>query len=81
MFYSLYGHLDPNFPKQYKVGTKIKKRRTILCSRQHWCKWRLPHLHFQVALTINGLENDWPGVADPDDLGFLMLFAPTLQQF
>ena len=25
VFYSLYGHLDPNFPKQYKVGTKIKK--------------------------------------------------------
>jgi len=78
VFYSLYGHLDPNFPKQYKVGTKIKKGEQFCVLGDIGVNggWA-PHLHFQVALTINGLENDWPGVADPDDLGFFNAICPN----
>ena len=27
-----------------------------------------PHLHFQLALMTEGIEADWPGVGDPDEM-------------
>ena len=68
-FFTLYGHLDPVFLNNIKVGDKIAKG-------QKFCQlgasdvnggWA-PHVHFQLALTTDGMEADWPGVADPDDL-------------
>ena len=36
-----------------------------------------PHVHFQIALTTDGMEADWPGVADPDDLSFWNSICPN----
>ena len=36
-----------------------------------------PHVHFQIAMTTDGMEADWPGVADPDDLDFWNSVCPN----
>lgn len=67
-FYTLYGHLDPAVCKTLKPGQALKKG-TAFCAlgtpdqNGGWA----PHIHFQMALTLEGLGNDWPGVADPDE--------------
>ena len=78
VFYSLYGHLSPNFPEYYKIGLEIKKGQQFCFLGDDSVNggWA-PHLHFQIALTTNGLENDWPGVADPDDLDFFNAICPN----
>ena len=78
VFYSLYGHLSPNFPEYYKIGLEIKKGQQFCFLGDDSVNggWA-PHLHFQIALTTNGLENDWPGVADPDDLDFFNSICPN----
>jgi 4-aminobutyrate aminotransferase-like enzyme len=78
VFYSLYGHLSPNFPEYYKIGLEIKKGQKFCFLGDDSLNggWA-PHLHFQIALTTNGLENDWPGVADPDDLDFFNAICPN----
>ena len=77
-FFTLYGHLDPVFLSNLKVGDKIEKG-------QNFCQlgspdvnggWA-PHVHFQLALTTDGMEADWPGVADPDDLLFWNAICPN----
>ena len=77
-FFTLYGHLDPIFLNKLKVGDKIEKG-------QSFCQlgapdvnggWA-PHVHFQLALTTDGMEADWPGVADPDDLNFWNAICPN----
>jgi 4-aminobutyrate aminotransferase-like enzyme len=77
-FFTLYGHLDPIFLNNLKVGDKIEKG-------QSFCQlgapdlnggWA-PHVHFQLALTTDGMEADWPGVADPDDLNFWNAICPN----
>ena len=56
-FFTLYGHLDPIFLSNLKVGDKIEKG-------QSFCQlgapnvnggWA-PHVHFQLALTTDGME-------------------------
>jgi 4-aminobutyrate aminotransferase-like enzyme len=78
VFYSLYGHLSPNFPEYYKIGLEIKKGQQFCFLGDDSVNggWS-PHLHFQIALTTNGLEHDWPGVADPDDLDFFNAICPN----
>ncbi len=67
-FFTLYGHLDPIVCDTLEPGQQLKKG-MVFCtlgnSRQNggWA----PHIHFQMALTLDGLGNDWPGVGDPDD--------------
>src|SRR5690606_21058592 len=36
-----------------------------------------PHLHFQLALTLDGMGHDWPGVADPDDWALWQALCPN----
>jgi 4-aminobutyrate aminotransferase-like enzyme/Ser/Thr protein kinase RdoA (MazF antagonist) len=67
-FYTLYGHLNPDVCDTLKPGQRLKKG-VAFCklgdSSQNggWAA----HIHFQMALTLDGLGNDWPGVGDPDD--------------
>ena len=77
-FFTLYGHLDPIFLNKLKVGDRVEKG-------QNFCQlgapdvnggWA-PHVHFQLALTTDGMEADWPGVADPDDLNFWNAICPN----
>lgn len=68
-FYTLYGHLDPEFLDRLKPGQVVEKG-------EEFCRlgdptmnggWA-PHVHFQLALTTEGIETDWPGVGDPDEM-------------
>jgi 4-aminobutyrate aminotransferase-like enzyme len=67
-FYTLYGHLNPEVCDTLTPGQTIPKG-TAFCmlglpeQNGGWA----PHIHFQMALTLDGLGNDWPGVGDPDD--------------
>ncbi|MDA7592447.1 aminotransferase class III-fold pyridoxal phosphate-dependent enzyme [Rhodobacteraceae bacterium] len=77
-FFTLYGHLDPIFLSKLKVGDKIEEGQSFcqLGASNVNGGWA-PHVHFQLALTTDGMEADWPGVADPDDLGFWNSICPN----
>lgn len=67
-FYTLYGHLDPAVCDKLKPGQHLKKG-IAFCTLGDPSQnggWA-PHIHFQMALTLDGLGDDWPGVGDPDD--------------
>lgn len=77
-FYTLYGHLDPEFLDRLKVGQVIEKG-------EEFCRlgdpsmnggWA-PHVHFQLALTTEGIEADWPGVGDPDEMYLWRAVCPN----
>jgi len=82
IFYTLYGHLDPDSFNHLSLGDTID-------AGEHFCSlgdatvnggWT-PHLHLQFALAINGLDDDWPGVASPDDLAFWKSICPNPAAF
>lgn len=67
-FYTLYGHLNPEVYETLKPGQTIQKG-TAFCKLgmpEQNGGWP-PHIHFQMALTLDGLGNDLPGVGDPDE--------------
>ena len=77
-FYTLYGHLDPEFLDRLKPGQTIEKG-------EEFCRlgdpnmnggWA-PHVHFQLALTTDGIEVDWPGVGDPDEMYLWRAVCPN----
>lgn len=77
-FYTLYGHLDPEFLDRLRVGQVIERG-------QEFCRlgdatmnggWA-PHVHFQLALTTKGIEADWPGVGDPDEMYLWRAICPN----
>lgn len=77
-FYTLYGHLDPEFLDRLKPGDVVKKG-------EKFCRlgdptmnggWA-PHVHFQLALTTQGIEADWPGVGDPDEMYLWRAVCPN----
>ncbi len=68
-FYTLYGHLDPEFKNRLKVGDKVAKGEAFCqlgdpTMNGGWA----PHVHFQLALSTEGMNDDWPGVGDPDEM-------------
>ncbi|KIC20575.1 aminotransferase class III-fold pyridoxal phosphate-dependent enzyme [Leisingera sp. ANG-Vp] len=77
-FYTLYGHLNPEFLDRLKPGDVVEKG-------QEFCRlgdpgqnggWA-PHVHFQLALTTEGIEADWPGVGDPDEMYMWRAICPN----
>lgn len=77
-FYTLYGHLNPDICTRLKVGQKIAQNEVFarlgdVTQSGGWA----PHVHFQLALTTDGMGQDWPGVADPDDLTFWTAVCPN----
>ncbi|MEX0303747.1 MAG: aminotransferase class III-fold pyridoxal phosphate-dependent enzyme [Leisingera sp.] len=77
-FYTLYGHLNPEFLERLKPGDVVEKG-------QEFCRlgdpgqnggWA-PHVHFQLALTTEGIEADWPGVGDPDEMYMWRAVCPN----
>ncbi len=77
-FFTLYGHLDPEFLDRLSVGQVIEKG-------EEFCRlgdpsmnggWA-PHVHFQLALTTEGIEADWPGVGDPDEMYLWRAICPN----
>ena len=63
-FYTLYGHLSVESVTKNRVGDTIKKDEKIgaLGASQENGNW-VPHLHFQIMLSLLDYKNDFPGVA------------------
>ncbi len=70
-FRTLYGHLDWQSLDQLKPGQPLARG-------QHFARigdtsenggWRA-HLHFQLCVIPQGVSDNWPGAADPDELSF-----------
>ena len=78
IFYTLYGHLDPEFMERIKVGDAIDAGAFFahLGDEKMNGGWA-PHLHFQLALMTEGIEADWPGVGDPDEMYFWYSICPN----
>ena len=77
-FYTLYGHLDPECVTRLTAGDKIARGQAFcqLGNAYQNGGWA-PHVHFQIALSTDGIEADWPGVADPDDLVLWNALCPN----
>ena len=63
-FFTLYGHLSVESATKHKVGDLIKKGEKIgaLGNSLENGNW-IPHLHFQIMLSLLDYKNDFPGVA------------------
>ena len=63
-FFTLYGHLSVESVLNKKTGDKIKQGDRIgkLGIYQENGNW-VPHLHFQLMLSMLNYQNDYPGVA------------------
>ncbi|MBJ7881050.1 aminotransferase class III-fold pyridoxal phosphate-dependent enzyme [Gelidibacter salicanalis] len=63
-FYTLYGHLSVTGATKHQAGDLIKRGDKIgeLGTSDENGNW-VPHLHFQVMLSLLDYKNDFPGVA------------------
>ncbi|NRB18259.1 MAG: aminotransferase class III-fold pyridoxal phosphate-dependent enzyme [Rhodobacteraceae bacterium] len=77
-FYSLYGHLDPECCDRLHPGDVIDKGAAFcrLGDASQNGGWA-PHVHFQLALTTEGIEADWPGVGNPDEMYLWRAICPN----
>ncbi|KIC36323.1 aminotransferase class III-fold pyridoxal phosphate-dependent enzyme [Leisingera sp. ANG-M7] len=77
-FFTLYGHLDPEFLDRLKPGDTVEKGEEFcrLGDASQNGGWA-PHVHFQLALTTDGIEADWPGVGDPDEMYLWRALCPN----
>ena len=78
LFFTLYGHLDPKCLKRIKIGDLIQSG-LVFCSlgdSESNGGWA-PHLHFQLFLMTDGIEKDWPGVGDPDEMYLWNALCPN----
>ncbi len=78
VFHTLYGHLDPASFAHLSEGQALAAGETFAALGDETCNggWA-PHLHFQLALTLAGMGNDWPGVADPDEAELWRAICPN----
>lgn len=77
-FFTLYGHLNPEIKTQLTVGQRIEAgapfaRMGDVSQSGGWA----PHVHFQLAVTLKGMGEDWPGVADPDEMYLWQQMCPN----
>ncbi|MFD2740136.1 aminotransferase class III-fold pyridoxal phosphate-dependent enzyme [Sulfitobacter aestuarii] len=77
-FYTLYGHLNPEICTRLKVGQRIARGEKLaqmgdVTQSGGWA----PHVHFQLALSIEGMGADWPGVGDPDEMYLWRALCPN----
>lgn len=77
-FYSLYGHLDPGSLERWDSGDPVRKGAEFarIGGSNVNGGWR-PHAHVQLALTLDGMAHDWPGVADPDEVALWGSICPN----
>jgi len=77
-FYTLFGHLDPEIVQRWHTGDTLAKGEEFArlgCSDSNG-GWR-PHVHIQLALSLDGMSHDWPGVADPDEIALWESICPN----
>ncbi len=77
-FWTLYGHLSRASAGALRQGQSVARgvRFGELGVTEENGGWD-PHLHFQLAMLTGGMEGDWPGVADPDDLDVWRAICPS----
>jgi 4-aminobutyrate aminotransferase-like enzyme/Ser/Thr protein kinase RdoA (MazF antagonist) len=77
-FFTLYGHLDAEFLTGLKPGAPIAAGESFarLGDSDKNGGWS-PHVHVQIALTLDGMGYDWPGVVDPDEMTFWSSICPN----
>lgn len=77
-FYTLYGHLSKTFVEKLIVGQHIIKGEEFAASGtlDENGGWN-PHIHFQLALTIDGMAEDWPGAVLPEQRQFWTKICPN----
>jgi murein DD-endopeptidase MepM/ murein hydrolase activator NlpD len=68
-FFTLYGHLSKKSVAEKKPGDFIKKdsKIAVLGDASENGDW-VPHLHFQIMLSLLDYQNDFPGVAFESEL-------------
>ncbi|MFK8058470.1 MAG: peptidoglycan DD-metalloendopeptidase family protein [Polaribacter sp.] len=77
-FYTLYGHLSAESVSKFSIGKQIKKNEEIgvlgdFAENGEW----VPHLHFQVMLSLLEYENDFPGVALESEIEYWKNICPN----
>ncbi|MFD1157305.1 aminotransferase class III-fold pyridoxal phosphate-dependent enzyme [Roseovarius aestuarii] len=77
-FYTIYGHLAKASAEALQVGQGVAKgeafaRLGVPAENGHWS----PHVHFQLALSLDGYGDNLPGVAAPDLLGLWTGLCPN----
>lgn len=77
-FYTLYGHLHPQVEASLKTGAIVSAGTQFaeLGDPSNNGGWD-PHVHFQLALTTQGLGDDWPGVSMPDAIDLWTGICPN----
>ncbi|WP_091891291.1 peptidoglycan DD-metalloendopeptidase family protein [Polaribacter sp. KT25b] len=77
-FYTLYGHLSKKSILKFSVHDKIKKGEQIgvLGNIEENGDW-VPHLHFQIMLSLLDFKDDFPGVALESEIPFWKLICPN----
>ncbi|SDE39792.1 aminotransferase class III-fold pyridoxal phosphate-dependent enzyme [Ulvibacter litoralis] len=81
-FYTLYGHLSVASATRYNIGDRIAKGDCIgyLGNSSENGEW-VPHLHFQVMLSMLDYEFDFPGVTYPNQLDVWKSICPDPNLF
>ncbi|HEY9169485.1 MAG TPA: aminotransferase class III-fold pyridoxal phosphate-dependent enzyme [Lutibacter sp.] len=81
-FYTLYGHLSIESVENRKIGARIKQGACIgyLGNKQENGNW-VPHLHFQVMLSLLNFKIDFPGVAFYNQIGVWKSICPNPNLF
>ena len=77
-FHTLFGHLSRASVARLEPGQRIARGTAFaaLGDPEENGGWA-PHLHLQLATMTDGLGEDWPGVADPDDAAFWHAICPN----
>lgn len=82
VFFSLYGHLDPDSITSLSPGQMLSAGTAFASLGAPAVNggWQ-PHLHLQLGLALAGYDDerdfDWPGAADPDDLDYQLALYPN----
>ncbi|MCZ4351813.1 aminotransferase class III-fold pyridoxal phosphate-dependent enzyme [Roseovarius aestuarii] len=77
-FFTLYGHLSRASAEGMTPGEHIEKgAQFAVLGNVHENGGWAPHLHIQMALSVDGMKEDWPGAASPDDLAFWTALCPS----
>ena len=78
IFYTLYGHLDPDFLNTLKKGDKVHKGDEFckLGSQGNNGGWA-SHVHFQLALSLADMGSDLPGVGEPNEMYLWQRLCPN----
>ena len=81
-FYTLYGHLSIESVEDRKIGARIKQGACIgyLGNKQENGNW-VPHLHFQVMLSLLNFKIDFPGVAFYNQIAVWKSICPNPNLF